>query len=89
MYEVDSACWAVETEKRPSHDDLLNLLWSPDELQLGGNREFAVADEALIERCQLHSQLMTVKGSYAPGRKVLRGCGYQSTNMPRTPRKSH
>ena len=48
-------------------------LWAPDEVRTrAGNVTLFLEDQALDEACKLHAKLMSMKDSYAAGRKVLR-----------------
>jgi hypothetical protein len=47
-------------------------LWAPDEMRgIESNVELHLNDQGLVEKCTRHVQLMSMKESWAAGRKVL------------------
>ncbi|MCE9556213.1 MAG: hypothetical protein K8T91_22930 [Planctomycetes bacterium] len=52
--------------------DVQYYLWAPDEMRSSSDNFFVdLQDQNLIDKCSLHSQLMSMKSSYSAGRKVL------------------
>lgn len=53
-------------------------LWAPDEMRSHDeNYEITLDDETLSETCNLHLLLMDMKGSFTPGKKILRDVACQ------------
>ena len=58
--------------------DIDYYLWAPDEMRdKSDNIELQLQDQALVERCSIHSELMSMKGSFAPAVKVLKNVAHK------------